>query len=122
MILTFLPEPIWPPLLLAAALLGDALLSLRPPKFIRDCLTGVRFPREWWWILIAIKSLAAAGLVAGIWMPGIGLAANVGVVAYFVCAVIAHIRARFLGIAFWMNCLGMLALSSAVLLLSFVSF
>ncbi|MDA2811582.1 DoxX family protein [Nocardiopsis sp. RSe5-2] len=116
--MTLLPDPWWPTALLAAALLADALMSLRPPAFIRDCLDGVGFPREWWWTLIVIKALAAGGLVVGIWVPGIAIAANGGVIAYFLCAAAAHIRARFLGQAFWMNCLGMLALSAAVPALS----
>ncbi|RGE19633.1 DoxX family protein [Leucobacter sp. wl10] len=116
-----LPDPWWPQALLAAVLLADALLSLRPPRFIRDCLDGVRFPRDWWWTLIVIKLLAVAGLFAGVWIPGLGLAANVGVVAYFLCAVAAHLRARFLGSAFWINCLGMLFLSVGALLLSYLS-
>lgn len=105
---------------MAAVLLGDGLLSIHPPRFISDCLDGVRFPRGWWWVLIVAKFLAAGGLVAGIWVDGIGLAANVGVVAYFSCAVVAHVRARFFGMAFWGNCLGMLALSCVVLLGCFV--
>lgn len=95
------------------------MLSLRPPEFIRDCLTGVEFPRDWWWTLIVIKILAVMGLVAGIWIPGITLAANTGVIVYCICAAAAHIRARFLGQAFWINCLGMLSLSVAVLALSY---
>lgn len=113
------PEPWWPVAILALALLSDAVMSLRPPKFIRDCLDGVGFPREWWWALIVIKALAVVGLIAGLWVPGVALAANAGVIAYFICAAIAHIRARFFGQAFWLNCLGMLALSVAVLVLSF---
>ncbi len=111
--------PSWPQLVLAAVLLSDALMSLRPPAFIRDCLNGVSFPREWWWSLIVIKMLAAAGLVAGLWIPGVGLAANLGVVAYFLSAVAAHLKARFLGQAFWINCLGMLALAVAALVWSY---
>lgn len=105
----------WAPALLAIVLLGDALASIRPPTFIRDCLDGVRFPREWWWILIVIKLLAAAGLIAGLWIPGVGFAANAGVIAYFICAAAAHLRAQFLGRAFWVNCLGMLLLAVLVL-------
>ncbi|GAB2506168.1 hypothetical protein [Nocardiopsis aegyptia] len=41
-------------------------------------------------------------------------------IAYFLCAAAAHIRARFTGQAFWLNRLGMLALSVALLVLSFV--
>ncbi len=116
--MSLIADPWWPSMLLAVALLVDALLSLRPPAFIRDCLDGVRFPREWWWTLIVIKLLAASGLVAGLWLPGIGAAANVGVVAYFVCAAVAHVRAGFTGTSFWVNCLGMLAFSVATLVLT----
>ena len=45
--------------------------------------------------------------------------ANTGVIVYFLCAAAAHVRARFTGQAFWLNCLGMLALSIEVPLLSF---
>lgn len=118
--MNLVPEPWWLPALLAAALLFDAVASIRPPKFIRECLDGVGFPREWWWTLIVIKTLAAAGLIVGIWVPGVGLAANVGVVVYFLCAAASHIKARFTGASFWVNCLGMLALSLIMLLLSFL--
>lgn len=114
-----IPDPTWPTMLLAGVLLGDALLSLRPPAFIRDCLDGVGYPREWWWTLIVIKTVAVTGLVAGLWIPGLTFAANVGVVAYFVTAAAAHVRARFTVASFWLNCLGMLTLSVAVLILSY---
>lgn len=39
---------------------------------------------------------------------------------YFVSAAAAHIRARFTGQSFWVNCLGRLALSVAVLIFSFL--
>lgn len=117
--MVLIPELWWPPALLALAVLSDAAMSLRPPAFIRDCLDGVGFPRDWWWTLIVIKTLAAMGLIAGLWIPGVGFAANVGVIGYFVCAGVAHIRAGFLGRAFWLNCLGMLSLSVAVFVLSF---
>ncbi|PYH01820.1 hypothetical protein CVV67_02835 [Arthrobacter stackebrandtii] len=110
----------WPGAVLAAVLLVDAALSIRPPRFIRDCLDGVRFPRDWWWTLVAIKLLAVAGLLAGIAVPGVGLAANVGVCAYFLAAAYAHIRAHFLRQEFWLNCLGMLALSVAALLVAYI--
>lgn len=114
------PEPWWPQAVLALVLLGDAVMSVRPPKFIRDCLDGVGLPRDWWWALIAIKTLAVIGLLVGILLPGVGFAANIGIIAYFLCAGVAHIRARFFGPAFWLNCLGMLGLALAALLVSFV--
>ena len=114
--------PSWwaPPVLLATVLLVDVALSIRPVRFIRDCLHSVRFPEEWWWALLVVKMLAVAGLIAGIWIPGLAFAANSGVIAYFLCAAAAHIRARATGSAFWVNCLGMLALSCVTLALSFL--
>ncbi len=95
-------------------------MSIHPPRFIRDCLDGVRFPRDWWWVLIVVKLLAAAGLLVGLKVEGVGLASNLGVIAYFLAAAYAHIRARFLKQEFWLNCLGMLFFATAVLLYSFV--
>lgn len=70
----------WPPAVLALVLLSDAAMSMRPPKFIRDCLDGVGFPRDWWWTLIVIKTLAVIGLIMGVWVPGVAFAANIGVI------------------------------------------
>ncbi|NLG55305.1 MAG: hypothetical protein GX542_06610 [Rhodococcus sp.] len=114
------PDPTWPVIVLAVILGGDALVSMRPPALIRDCLTSVNLPRDYWWALIWIKIVAVAGLVVGIWQPGVGVAATAGVIAYFLAASYTHIRARALGQAFWVNCLGMLGISTAVLLYSFV--
>ncbi len=108
------------PAFLAAVLLGDVALSIKPIRFIRDCLNSVRFPENWWWSLLVIKVLAAGGLIAGIWVPGLAFAANAGVIAYFLCAAVGHIRARATGTAFWINCLGMLVLSGLTLALSFL--
>lgn len=109
----------WLTAILALALLSDALLSLRPPVFIQNCLDGVKFPREWWWALVAIKILATIGLVAGLKYPEIGFTTNIAVIAYFVCAAYAHYRARFLKQESWLNCLGMLGLSVTVLVFSY---
>ena len=109
-------SPAWPSIILAAILFGDAVLSLKPVAFIEACLRGVRLPTEWWWALIVIKCLAASVLIIGLWIPGIGIATMVGVIAYFCTAAIAHIRAKFLGSEFWVNCLGMLAISLGALI------
>ena len=95
-----LPDAWWPTALLALVLLVDAAMSVRPPAFIRDCLDGVDFPRDWWRILIVIKSLAAVGLVAGIWIPGVAFSTTVAVIVYFCSAAAAHLRARNTGQAF----------------------
>lgn len=41
-----------------------------------------------------VLGLAAAGLLAGLAVPGLGTAAAAGLVAYFVVAVAAHLRAH----------------------------
>jgi hypothetical protein len=115
------PHIWWLSIVLAAILLGDVLLSIRPPVFIQRCLDGVAYPREWWWTLIVVKLLAAAGLLVGLHIPAVGVTAAVGVVVYFTCASYAHIRAHFLGQEFWINCLGMLALSLAILVVSYTN-
>ena len=115
-----LPEPWWLEVALAAALAVDVGMSIRPLEFIRDCLNGVGFPRQWWWTLIVIKSLAVSGLLVGLAIPGVGLAATVGVIVYFSSAAVAHIRARFLGMELWVNCLGFLAFAIATLLIGFL--
>lgn len=118
MVLT--PVPWWPTVLLALAVFSDALMSLRPPRFIQQCLDGVVFPRDWWWTLVVIKLLATVGLVVGLRYAGVGLTVNFAVIAYFVCAAYSHYRARFLKQEFWLNCLGMLGLSVVVFLFSYV--
>ncbi|OFQ45291.1 DoxX family protein [Corynebacterium sp. HMSC076D02] len=111
-------SPVWPSILLAVILSGDVILSVRPAKFIEKCLTGVKFPRQWWWALIYIKCVAIAGLVIGLWLPGIRIAALAGIVAYFFAAAFAHLKAKFTGTEFWLNCLGMLILSIVALLVT----
>lgn len=118
--MTAIPDPWWPQAILAGVLAVDAAMSVRPPAFIRACLNGVKFPEDWWWTLIVIKLLAAAGLITGIYVAGIGVAANTGVICYFLAASFAHIRARFLRSEFWLNCLGLLALSTFALTVSYV--
>jgi hypothetical protein len=117
--MTAIPHLWWPTAVLALTLFADALMSVRPPGFIRNCLDGVRFPRDWWWTLVAIKLFATAGLIIGLKYPGVGFTTNIAVIAYFICAAYAHYRARFLKQEFWLNCLGMLALSVAVLVFSY---
>ncbi|WP_372697202.1 DoxX family protein [Arthrobacter sp. JSM 101049] len=118
--MSLVPDPAWPTLVLAVVMLADAAMSVHPPRFIRDFLDGVAFPRHWWWVLVVVKLMAAGGLALGLVVPGIGLAANAGVVCYFLTAAVAHLRARFLRREFWLNCLGMLALSMLVLVASYL--
>ncbi|GAA0037222.1 DoxX family protein [Brevibacterium metallidurans] len=115
--MTLIPDPWWPVAVLAVVVLGDGVMTFRPPRAIAACLDGVGLPRDWWWVLAVVKFLAVAGLLAGFWIPGVGLAAVTGLVVYFLAAAWAHIRARYVGRDFWLNCLGML--TGVVLVLVF---
>lgn len=115
-----LPDPIWPVLVLAAIQLVDAALSYRPVAFVAKCFDDVRFPRRWWWIFTPIKVAAAVGLVAGIWVPYLGLVTTSALVLYFVLAIGMHVRARDLGRNLFVNATGMLVVCVTTLVWSFL--
>jgi hypothetical protein len=112
--LTSLPDPQWPVLLLALIQVGDAILCLKPAAFIADCFADVNWPRRFWWIMPPIKFAAAAGLIAGLWVPYLGLVTCASLVVYFVCAVAAHVLARDFGRNLFLNATGMLVICLAV--------
>jgi uncharacterized membrane protein YphA (DoxX/SURF4 family) len=80
--------------LLAAALLmsGGAKLARRPTLVKGMAAVGV--PEDRLWMLAVLEIAGAAGLVAGLFWWPIGVAAAIGVVLYFVGAVLAHLRKR----------------------------
>jgi hypothetical protein len=50
--------------------------------------------RRWMLPLGTVLASGAAGLLAGFVIPALGIAAAIGLVLYFVCAVTAHLRVR----------------------------
>jgi len=108
-------DPWWPLAALAAIQLVDGILSFRPVPFVADCLQGVRFPRRLWWMLPPMKFAAAAGLLAGIWVEPLAVLTTAAVVAYFLVALVMHIRAHDFRRYLYVNCLGMLVVSVATL-------
>ena len=114
-------DPTWPLFVLAAIQLGDAAACVKPLAFIAECFDDVNFPQRLWWVFTPIKLVAAIGLVIGAWIPEIGLAACLGLVAYFVLAIGAHVRARDFGRNLFVNAVGMLLLSAGTTYLCFVS-
>jgi len=116
-----LPHPIWPVILLAVISFGDALLCLGPVSFIARCFEDVGWPRRFWWVMSPIKFAAAAGLVAGIWVPYLGFVTTVALVLYFAMAITMHVRARDFGRNLFVNATGMLVLCVFTLIVSFLS-
>lgn len=102
-----------PVLGLAAVQVVDAMLCWKPVPFIARCLDDVHFPRRWWPVLTPLKSAAAAGLVVGMWWPPLAAVTSGCLVAYFVAAVGAHVRARNFSRNLFVNAAGMLGICTA---------
>lgn len=114
-----LPDPWWPVVALALITAVDGVLCVRPMAFVAGCLEDVRFPRRWWWTLAPLKFAAAAGLLAGLVVPGFAALTTVCLIAYFVVAISMHIRAHDVGRNLFVNATGMLLLCIATFVIGF---
>jgi hypothetical protein len=114
------PDPIWPVVTLAVISFGDAILCIKPVKFVADCFEGMGWPRRYWPLMPPVKFAAAAGLIIGLWVPGLALITTVALVLYFVIAIIVHIRNRDFRRYLFINATSMLAICVGTLLWSFV--
>ena len=56
-------------------------------------------PQSWLVSLGALKAAGALGLLVGIGVPPLGVAAAIGLVLFFLGAIITHFRARYWNIA-----------------------
>lgn len=84
--------------ILAAAMAGFSAASiLVHARWVVEPLTAYGVPRRWWPWLGTAKAAGAAGLVLGLWVPAIGIAAAIGLVLYFTGAVVTVLRARSYG-------------------------
>lgn len=79
--------------LLAVALVGSAMGKLTKNPKIVESLTGLGVPLAWLPRLGAVEVAGAVGLLVGLAVAPLGVAAALGVVAYFLGAVITHVRA-----------------------------
>lgn len=118
--MVLLPDPVWPVVVLAVISLVDGVLCLRPAPFIAQCFDDVGFPRTYWRLASPIKFAAAAGLVAGIWVGGLGVLTVAFLVLYFVVAIAMHVRAHDLGRNLFLNATGMLVICVATLVFCFL--
>ena len=63
-------------------------------SWVVDALADYGVPRSWWpWLGVA-KAAGAAGLLVGLLVPAVGIAAGIGLVLYFIGAVVTVLRAR----------------------------
>ncbi|MFZ9894990.1 MAG: DoxX family protein [Burkholderiaceae bacterium] len=95
---------------------GSAAGKLTKNPKILESLHGVGVKDSQVKILAMLELLGAAGLVVGIFIPGLGIAAAIGLTLYFLGAVISHLR-QHQGIAEWAPALVLAALALASTLL-----
>lgn len=82
--------------ILAAAAVGySAAAVFFRANWVVQALTDYHVPRSWWPWLGTAKTAGAAGLLAGLFVPVIGVMAEIGLVLYFTGAVITVTRARW---------------------------
>lgn len=80
--------------LLAMILLASAAAKLTRQEQVVTSLPAVGVPLDWFPWLAALESAGAIGLVVGLFVPAIGVAAAIGVILYFIVAVTFHVRAH----------------------------
>jgi hypothetical protein len=83
-----------PALLLAALLVYSAIRKLSHDPAVVSSYARAGVPGKLLNPLAAVLLAGAAGLVAGLWLPALGLAASIGLTVYFALAIGAHIRHR----------------------------
>jgi hypothetical protein len=81
-------------LLAAAANIFSATLDFIRYKQILINMARVGVPESWITMLGVLKAAGAIGLLVGIGVPVIGTAAAIGLVLFFVGAIVTHLRAR----------------------------
>ncbi|WP_327006830.1 DoxX family protein [Dactylosporangium sp. NBC_01737] len=63
-------------------------------KWVVEPLAAYGVPESWWTWLGVAKAAGAAGLLVGLLVPAVGVAASIGLALYFTGAVITVLRAR----------------------------
>ena len=81
--------------LTAIANLAAAAVDFLRVQWVVDNMTKYGVPHSWLVPLGALKAAGGVGLLAGIAVPPLGAAAALGLVLYFVLAVITVVRSRW---------------------------
>jgi hypothetical protein len=72
--------------------LSGTLKIRRDPRSVQIIHSKVGVPLKYFPLLATLEFAGALGLLAGIWWPVLGIAAAIGVVLYFVGAIVGHAR------------------------------
>jgi DoxX-like family len=104
--------------LAAAANTYAAIVDFRRPQWILDNMTDWGGSHSWLFTLGALKAAGALGLLVGIGVPLIGIAAAIGLVVFFVGAIVVVIRAHWYSHLPWPATYLLLAMVSLTLRLA----
>lgn len=79
--------------LLALLALNSAVMKLRKNEQVVATIGGtVGVPERYFPVLAGLEIAGAIGIVAGLWIAPLGIAAAAGLTAYFIGALIGHLR------------------------------
>jgi uncharacterized membrane protein YphA (DoxX/SURF4 family) len=82
-------------IVMAFVAVGSGVAKLqRNPRIVAGINGVIGVPMPWFPVLAACEIAGALGILIGIFWPPLGLAAAVGLVIYFVGAIIAHLRVQ----------------------------
>ena len=84
---------------LALLLTFSAWAKLTRNEQVVTVMTGIGVPLRWFPYLATCEIAGAVGLLAGIAVPALGIAAAIGVILYFIGALYFHLRAHDKAIA-----------------------
>ena len=76
-----------------------ATVDFTRPQWLLANMARARVPQAWLFPLGALKAAGALGLLIGIGVPALGVAAATGLVLFFIGALVTHFRARYWDIA-----------------------
>ena len=80
-------------ILLAAMVMFSGIGKIRrDPHIVQIIHEVVGVPLKYFSLLVACEFAGALGVVLGIWWPCLGVVAGIGLVLYFVGAVVSHLR------------------------------
>jgi hypothetical protein len=105
-------------LLTTAANAYAATVDFRRPQWVLDNMTRWGGSHSWLFLLGALKAAGVLGLLIGIGVPLIGVAAAAGLVLFFVGAIAVVIRARWYAHLPWPTTYLLLAAASLALRLA----
>ena len=81
--------------LLAVICLNSAAMKLRKNEQVLASIHGtVGVPLQQLPVLAGLEIAGAVGILLGLWLEPLGIAAAIGLVAYFLGALIGHLRVR----------------------------